>query len=105
MKRRFRQGIVIGAAELRDRFMKMELVSTLICMSAYIGYVDIYDETARLYVFNSEDGARIALREAKKIGYRTAGAVEGPIHISNADLHRPHLNRLRGYDFQREYYK
>ena len=104
-KPRIRQGIIIGKAELKDSFKRRELVSVLICMHEYIGYVDIFDETARLYVFSSDAGACKALREAKKMGYRTAGRVDEQIFIRNSDLNRPHLNRLRGYEFQREYYK
>ena len=104
-KTKIREGIVIGSAELKDGRLKREWHTTLICMSEYIGFVEIYDGNARLYVFSSKDGAVMALREAKNIGYRTAGMAVGPIYIRNADLHRPHLSRYRGYDFHREYYK
>lgn len=102
---KIREGIVIGSAELQDGMMKREWHTTLICMSEYIGFMEIYNGNARLYVFSSEDGAKSALREAKNIGYRTAGRVVESLFIKNSDLDRPHLNRYRGYDFQREYYK
>ena len=104
-RKKIREGIVIGSAELQDSRMKREWHTTLICMNEYVGFIEIYDGTARLYVFSSEDGAKRALREAKHIGYRTAGRVADSIYIKNSDLNRPHLNRYRGYDFQREYYK
>ena len=104
-KPRFRCCILIGMRELKDRMMNREMNATLLCEPDFIGSVDIWDDEARLYAFASAETRDRILKEAKKIGFTTAGKTHEPVMLRNSDLNRPHLNRLKGYDFQREYYK
>ena len=104
-KTRMREGIVIGTAELQDGLKRKELNTTMLMIPEYIGFTEVFDGTGRLYVFSTKEAADYALRESKHIGFRSAGRVDGAIYISNADLNRPHINKYRGYDFMREYYK
>ena len=105
IKPRFRCCMLIGNRELKDSMKKREMNSSLLGEPDFIGSVDIWDGDARLYAFSTAEALERMLKEAKKIGFTTAGKTHEPVMIRNSDLNRPHLNRLRGYDFQREYYK
>lgn len=106
-KPRFRNGVIIGTEELRDRYMKMELNSDLNSNSGYIGYADIWDGTARLYVFDNPNDASKIVKAARSIGFRTAGPATEVISVRNSELERPHLNRKNRstYSYIKELYR
>ena len=105
IKPRFRCCMLIAKYELKDSMKNKELNSSLICEEDYIGSVDIWDDEARLYAFSTVETMERMLKEAKKIGFTSAGKTHDPVMIRNSELSRPHLHRLKGYNFQREYYK
>ena len=101
-----RQGFIVGMSELKNKTMKRELATELLMSNEYIGYIDIWEDTARCFIFTSKDGADAVLRSAKQIGYETAGAIEEGIYIKNSELERPHLSRIRNHHtFMKELYK
>lgn len=105
-KPRFRYGAIISLEELRDRQKAMELNSDLYGSHGYIGYVDIWNDTGRLYVFDNPDDAATIVKAAKSIGFSIAGLVADVISIRNSDLERPHLRHYRNqYSFIRELYR
>lgn len=106
-KPRFRHGVVIATRELRDRYMTRELASDLLINAGYIGYKDIWSGEARLYIFDNPDDAAKIVKEARRIGFETAGPAADVIRIRNSDLERPHLNRMkrRSYSYMKELYR
>lgn len=106
-KRRFRQGVGIGLDELKsDRAKQKQLVTDLLMNRGYVGYFDIEDERIRIYIFSDKESAGLFLRESRKIGFRTAGAIDEMVHISNSELSRPHLKHYKGKrNFYSELYK
>lgn len=104
-KTRIRKAAAIGLSELSDSLKRRELVTELSMISGYIGYLDVVDYGVRVYVFTDSDAAEQLVKEAKKIGFRTAGEVEGTIMIKNTELERPHLKYMPKKVFLKELYK
>ena len=104
-KARFRKCAAIGLQELSDKSKNKEIVTELAMISGYIGYVDDNEFGARIYVFTNAESAAQLVKEAKKIGLRTAGEVEGTIAFKNTDLQRPHLKFMPKNIFLKELYK
>ena len=104
-KSKIRKAAAIGLLELSDSYKRRELVTELAMISGYIGYLDFDDYGVRVYVFTDSDSAERLVKEAKKIGFRTAGEVEGTIVIKNTELERPHLKYMPKKVFLKELYK
>ena len=105
-KAKFREGAIIAIDELDDKYMKKELDTELLMNDSYIGYTDIWEDTARLFIFSTSQGVADFIKAARQIGYRTTGRVSDIIHMKNSDLKRPHLNKIRSrYSYMRELYK
>lgn len=106
-KPRFRQGVGIGLEEYgKDNFaMVREFQTELMMLRGYIGYFDTWDETLRVFIFDNIEDAAKAVKGAEQIGFRTVGNIEGPVHIANSELTRPHLKYYKGYDYHRELYR
>ncbi|MBR2674314.1 MAG: hypothetical protein IKE52_02520 [Mogibacterium sp.] len=105
LKPRFRQGMGISLSEY-SRNKSREFQTILMLLDGYIGYFDAWDETLRVFVFDNSDDADRAVKEAKYTGFESAGRIEGVLHISNADLERPHLKYIRKKSaFYAEYFR
>ena len=104
-KARIRKAAAIGLNEISDRTKTRELVTELAMISGYIGYIDVEEFGVRVYVFTDAESAEKMIKEAKKIGFRTAGEVEGTIVIKNTELERPHLKYMPKKAFLKELYK
>lgn len=104
-KIRFRKCAAISIEELDDRMKQRELHTELSMIGGYVGYLDIADYGVRIYAFANADDATRFIREARKIGFSSAGEVEGTIAIKNTELQRPHLKYMPRNIFLRELYK
>lgn len=104
-KTKFRKCAAIGLQELNDSAKNREVVTELAMLSGYVGYMDIEDFGLRIYAFTDAESAKKLIREAKKIGLRTAGEVVGSLSLKNTDLERPHLKYMPRDTFFRELYK
>ena len=91
-KPRIRQGIIIGKAELSESYKRRELVSTLICMSEYIGYVDIFINPPSMEALRERlegrgtDSADVIERRLENAEGEMARAGEYMYQITNDDL-------------------
>ena len=104
-KARIRNAAAIGLNEISDRTKTRELVTELAMICGYIGYIDVEEFGVRVYVFTDAESAEKMIKEAKKIGFRTAGEVEDTIVIKNTELERPHLKYMPKKIFLKELYK
>ena len=105
---KIRYGMVISLEEYSSYNISMvrELQAELFISSGYIGYTDVYEKTGRLFVFEGPDSRDKALKDARSIGFGSAGSVVGNVFVSNAALQRPHLQNYRSKDqFYKEYYR
>lgn len=102
---RFRKGAAVALEELSDKRKKKELVTELAMISGYVGFIDIEDYGVRVYVFTNDESAQAMVKEARKIGFRTAGEVEESLALKNTELQRPHLQYIPKDSFLRELYK
>lgn len=104
-KVKFRKAVAIGLTELSDKVRNKELVTELAMNSGYVGYMDIEDYAVRIYAFSDIESAEALVKEARKIGFRTAGMVEESLALKNSDLLRPHLKYMPKSVFLKELYK
>lgn len=105
-RKKFRSGMAVGLMELRyDKAAARELNTEMLMHPGYVGFFDDEEMSVRVYVFTNKEHAAEMLRESRKIGFRTAGEVEGIMHIKNADLERPHMRYVSKYNWYRELYK
>lgn len=104
-KTKFRKCAAIGLEDLNDRRKILELNTELAMIGGYVGYLDIEDYGVRIYVFTDADSATRLVKEAKKIGFYSAGEVEGTMALKNTELQRPHLKYMPRKIFLRELYK
>ena len=104
MRPKFRSGIIIAKREINAamRHERLDLASVIQQAPQYIGYTDIWEDTARLYIFGSKEAAETAAKEAKKIGFETCGTAAESIYIKNDQLQRPHLKYLKGHAYFKE---
>lgn len=105
MKARHRSAMGIGTEELKDKAKAAEFQTELLMISGYIGYVDIWDGSLRMFVFATKDSASSAIKAAQEIGFRSAGDICDFVAIRNSDLNRPHLNKKKGHSYYRELYR
>ena len=107
MHTRIRAGILISIEEIKDRMRheRLELWSIVQNEPEYIGYMDIWNGTGRVYIFGSPEAAARILKEIRKAGYETCGPILESVMIKNSQLERPHLSAYRGHAFLRELYK
>lgn len=107
-RKRLRYGMGIGLEEYNSGNIKMtrDFRAELMTSSGYIGYFDTWNDTLRVFAFEDPKSRDRALKEARSIGFDSAGKIEGGLFISNVELQRPHLQNIRskGY-FYREYYR
>lgn len=107
-RKRLRYGFGIGCEEYSQENIGMvrNLQAELLTSAEYIGYFDAYEGKLRVFVFDTESDRDKALREARKIGFTSAGACEGILSASNADLQRPHLKTIKNKNtFYKELYR
>lgn len=104
-KPKIRRAAAIGLTELSESNKTRELATELVMIDGYVGYIDADDYGVRIYIFEDAASAKSFVREASKIGYRTAGDVEGSLIVKNTELERPHLRYLPKKSFMRELYK
>lgn len=107
-RKRMRYALGIGLEEYNKvniaavRDFQAELLMSV----GYIGYADIWCGTLRMFVFDTEPEMKRLHEEAKKLGFRTAGMIDGIVSVSNMDLKRPHLERIESKSaFYRELYR
>ena len=106
-RKKLRYGMGIGLEEYsRDNIrMVRDFQSELMTSPGYIGYFDTWG-TLRVFVFEDANSRNRALREAKSIGFDSAGKIVGELFVSNAALQRPHLETMRSKNyFYKEYYR
>ena len=107
-RKRLRYGFGVGHEEYnRENIIKVrDLQAELLTSKEYIGYFDAYEGTLRVFVFDTEADRDKVLREAKRIGFKSAGPCEGVLSVSNADLKRPHLKTINNKNsFYKELYR
>ena len=107
-RKRMRYGFGVGLEEYSRRNIGMvrDLQAEILTSEDYIGYFDAYEGTLRVFVFDREAERDRILKEARRIGFDSAGGCEGILSISNADLQRPHLNKIRNNNtFYKELYR
>ena len=104
-KTKFRKCAAISIEELDDRMKYIELHTELSMIGGYVGYLDITDYGVRIYAFTNADDATRFIREAKKMGFYSAGEVDGAMAIKNTELQRPHLKYMPRNIFFQELYK
>lgn len=105
---RLRYGFGIGRYEYSNEniYQVRELMTELLSSEKYIGYFDTWEDTLRVFVLEDSEAAARMLREARSIGFESAGMVDGIIAVSNSQLQRPHLKHLRrSYNYYKEYYR
>lgn len=102
---KLRSGAAIALAELNDRSRHSELVTELAMNSGYIGFFDCEDPRVRVYVFTNQTSSEQLIKEAKRMGYRTIGGVDGAVIVKNTDLQRPHLKFIAKDNWHKELYK
>ena len=101
-KKRFRQGVGVGLDDLTDNPMEAAAFYTELLMSkGYVGYFDNEEIKLRVFVFKNLETMEAFMKEARKIKLRTIGTIADLVYVSNAELHRPHLEHHRG---QKNYY-
>ena len=106
MKAKHRSAIGISKEELIQAKNKAaEFHTELLMISGYIGYVDIWNDTLRMYVFEKDDKCILALKAADQIGLESAGMINDFVCIRNSELERPHLSKRRGHSYYRELYR
>lgn len=106
MRPKFRTGMAVSLDELKDSQSRArDLMAELLMEPGYIGYVDASDPKMRVYVFKDRQSREHMLHIARGLGLRTAGSVLDAVHISNEDLHRPHLQHVSKDSYYRELYK
>ena len=106
-RKRLRYGMGIGLEEYNSGNINMvrDIQSELMMSAGYIGYFETWG-TLRVFVFEDPKSRDRALKEARSIGFDSAGVIDGELFISNAALHRPHLqNYRRKEQFYKEYYR
>ena len=105
-KKKFRYGVIIATFELGNKEKLRELQTENAMIDEYIGISPIWNGTAYIWVYQNKEAAERALREAKKIGFHSAGLTDEPIYVSNRSLMRPHLRKSKNHAaFMRELYK
>ena len=107
-RKRMRYGFGVGFEDYnRENIIKVrDLQAELMSNGDYIGYFDTYGGSLRVFLFDNESGRDKALKEAKQIGFTSAGKCEGVISVSNAEIKRPHLDNIRNsHAFYRELYR
>ena len=107
-RKRMRYGLGVGLEEYspNNRNMVRDLQAELLTSQGYIGYFDTYEGTMRVFVFDKEDERDRIVKEARSIGFGSAGLCEGIISISNAELQRPHLDKIKNRNtFYKELYR
>ena len=98
--------MAVGLAELRaDKPAARELNTEMLMHPGYVGFADDQETQLRIYVFTSKESTEEMLKTARKMGFRTAGSIEQPLHVRNADLERPHLRYVSKYNWHKELYK
>ena len=106
MKARLRTAIGIGKAELKqNKQQAAEFQTELLMICGYIGYVDIWEDSLRMYVFEKTEAANKALEAAHQIGLLTAGVVSDFVCVRNSELERPHLKLRKGHSYYKELYR
>ena len=107
-RKRMRYALGIGLEE----YNKVNITAVrdfhaeLLMSEGYIGFADIWCGTLRMFIFDTEQEMKRLHEEAKKLGFRTAGMIDGIVSVSNADLNRPHLSKIKdNAAFYRELYK
>ena len=103
-----RFGMIIGLEEFCRLNMSMvrDFNAELFMDPDYIGYAEIYEGTARVFIFDSKESAEKKTKIARNIGFCTAGMVDGNVFCRNDELERPHLKRMRNHNsFMRELYR
>ena len=102
-RKRLRYGMGIGLEEYSSRNIDMvrDFQSILLILAGYIGWIDIWEKTLRGFVFEDAVTRDKALKEARSIGFESAGTIEGELFVSNAVLERPHLKSL---NTKKQYY-
>lgn len=106
-RKRLRYGLGIGLEEYSSRNIGMvrDFQAELLNSRGYIGYFDSWG-TLRVFVFENAQSRNRALREAKDIGFSSAGTIVGELFIGNSEMKRPHLQLAGRKDtFYREYYR
>ena len=105
-RKKFRTGMAVDLAELRaDKPAARELNTEMLMHPGYVGFADDPEMQLRIYVFTSKESTEEMLKTARKMGFRTAGSIEQPFHVRNADLERPHLRYVSKYNWHKELYK
>lgn len=105
-RQRVRTGMAVGLAELRmNKNTARELNTEMLMHPGYVGFFDEAEGQLRVFVFTSKESTDEMLKESKKMGFRTAGAVDGVFFIRNADLKRPHMRFVNKHDWHKELYK
>lgn len=105
-RKKFRTGMAVGLTELRaDKQAARELNTEMLMHPGYVGFTDDQEMQLRIYVFTTKESTEEMLRIARKMGFRTAGSIEEPLHVRNADLERPHLRYVTKHNWHKELYK
>lgn len=101
---RLRYAMGIGLEEYSSRNIDMvrDFQSALMMTSGYIGWFDTWEKTLRIFVFEGSISRDKALKEARSIGFTSAGDIDGELFVSNAVLKRPHLKNV---STKKQYYR
>lgn len=106
-RKRLRYGMGIGLEEYSSRNIDMVrgFQAELLISAGYIGWFDTWG-TLRVFVFEDVKSRDRALKEARSIGFGSAGQIDGELFISNAVMKRPHLKNANSKtQFYRELYR
>lgn len=106
-RKRLRYGMGIGLEEYSSRNIDMVrgFQAELLISAGYIGWFDTWG-TLRVFVFEDMKSRDRALKEARSIGFGSAGQIDGELFICNSSLQRPHLETMRSKNyFYKEYYR
>ena len=108
MKKKIRFGMGISTEEYcpQNRDMARDFIAECLTHAGYLGFFETWDGTLRVFTFEKQEQAECMVKEAKRIGFATAGMIEGLVIVSNEDLQRPHLQNIRNkYSYYKEYYR